>query len=180
MNREEAIRKVEGCLTDYFPIEDYGEVEEIIKALKQESCEDAISRKAMLDYQWYLHGRMSNEENYKLWKFIKDLPSVMLTTEPCEDAVSREAVLAIAGDSCLDLDSYEDTKEFCDEIKELPSVVYTQKTGRWIFVDNAHEHAHCSECDYGNVDLLDGRPHNYCPNCGSFMISEDELSMTHD
>ena len=76
MNREEAIRKVENCLTDYFPIEDYGEVEEIIKALKKEPCEDAISRKAMLDYQQYLQGRMPNEENYKLWKFIKDLPSV--------------------------------------------------------------------------------------------------------
>ena len=76
MNREEAIRKVKGCLTDYFPIEDCGEVEEIIKALKQESCEDAISRKAMLDYQQYLQGKMSNEENHKLWEFIKDLPSV--------------------------------------------------------------------------------------------------------
>lgn len=42
--------------------------------------------------------------------------------DPCEDAVSRQAVLAIARDSCLDLDSYEDTKEFCDEIKELPPV----------------------------------------------------------
>ena len=36
MNKEEAISKVEGCLTDYFPMEDYGEVEEIIKALKEE------------------------------------------------------------------------------------------------------------------------------------------------
>lgn len=44
------------------------------------------------------------------------------------------------------------------------------KTGRWIFVDDAHEHARCSECGYGDVDLLDGRPHNYCPNCGSFMM----------
>lgn len=51
---------------------------------------------------------------------IKDLE--VLEQEPCEDAISRQAVLAIAGDSCLDLDSYEDTKEFCDEIKELPSV----------------------------------------------------------
>lgn len=49
-----------------------------------------------------------------------------------------------------------------------------QKTGRWIFVDKAHEHAHCSECDYGNVDLFNGRPHNYCPNCGTKM-DEDEL-----
>ena len=76
MNKEEAISKVEGYLTDDFPMEDYGEVEEIIKALKQEPCEDAISREAMLDYQQYLYGRMSNEENHKLWEFIKDLPSV--------------------------------------------------------------------------------------------------------
>ena len=36
MNKDEAIRKVESCLTDYFPMEDYGEVKEIIKALKEE------------------------------------------------------------------------------------------------------------------------------------------------
>lgn len=85
MNREEAINKVKGCLTDYFPMEDYGEVEEIIKVLKQEPCEDAISRKAMLDYQQYLHSRMSNEENHKLWKFIKDLPPVTPAPEKCHN-----------------------------------------------------------------------------------------------
>lgn len=42
--------------------------------------------------------------------------------KPCDDCISRSAVLAIAGDSCLDLDSYEDTREFCDEINDLPSV----------------------------------------------------------
>ena len=52
-----------------------------------------------------------------------------LAQEPCEDCISREAVLAIAGDSCLDLDNYEDTKEFCDEIKDLPPVTPIQ---RWI------------------------------------------------
>ena len=50
------------------------------------------------------------------------------------------------------------------------------KTGHWIFVDKAHEHAHCSECDYGDVDLLDGRPHNYCPNCGCRMVEPQERS----
>jgi len=44
-----------------------------------------------------------------------------------------------------------------------------QKTGQWVFVDKAHEHAYCSECGYGNVDLFNGRPHNYCPNCGAKM-----------
>lgn len=52
--------------------------------------------------------------------------------EPCEDAISRQAVLAIAGDSCLDLDSYEDTREFCDEIKELLPVTPQPKMERWI------------------------------------------------
>ena len=44
MNKEEAIRKVESYLTDYFSnfsIKDYKEIEKIIKALKQEPCEDA-------------------------------------------------------------------------------------------------------------------------------------------
>jgi len=108
-------------------------------------------------------------------EIIKNLEEIskILEQEPCENTVSREAVLAIVGDSCLDLDSYEDTKEFCDEIKELPSVVHTQKTGRWIFVDNAHEHARCSKCGYGSVDLFDLKPHNYCPNCGSFMMKNE-------
>lgn len=50
MTREEAINKVQGYLTDYLPIEDYEELDEIIKALEQKPCEDAISRQAMLDY----------------------------------------------------------------------------------------------------------------------------------
>lgn len=29
-------------------------------------CEDTISRQTMLDYQEYLRGKMSNEENYEL------------------------------------------------------------------------------------------------------------------
>lgn len=54
-------------------------------------------------------------------------------------------------------------------IKELEQ---GQKTGQWVFVDKAHEHAYCSECGYGNVDLFNGRPHNYCPNCGAKMDEE--------
>jgi len=47
------------------------------------------------------------------------------------------------------------------------------KTGQWVFIDKAHEHAYCSECGYGNVDLFNGRPHNYCPNCGAKMEEEE-------
>ena len=90
MNKEEAIRTVE---TDYFLMEDYEKVKEIIKALEENPCEDAISREAMLNYQQYLHGRMSNEENHKLWEFIKDLPSVTLTPKwiPVSERLPEQA-----------------------------------------------------------------------------------------
>lgn len=91
----------------------------------------------------------------------------VLEQEPCEDAVSRQAVL-------IELDKYLSGVSFDEKgidvvIKELPPVSPQPKMGQWIFVDKAKEHAHCSECDYGNVDLLDGRPHNYCPSCGTKM-----------
>lgn len=77
MNREEAINKVEGCLTDYFPIEDYGEVEEIIKALKQKPCEDAISRKEAKKLAWDLELETCYD-NEKVVEMLDDLPSVTL------------------------------------------------------------------------------------------------------
>lgn len=98
-----------------------------------------------------------------------------------EDCISRQAVLAIAGDSCLDLDSYEDTKEFCDEIKELPPVIPYQKTlhektGYWT------KDSHCSCC--GKMAAFHiGRcagdacteiyHSDYCPKCGARMLPTD-------
>ena len=54
---------------------------------------DCISRAEMLKYQEYLHGKMSNEENHKLWEFIKELPSVT-PQEPTtkNDLVPRKVV----------------------------------------------------------------------------------------
>ena len=62
MNREETIRKVVGCLTDCYAPDD-GEGEELIEALKQElkqePCDDCISRKALIE-------RINKaEENFK-------------------------------------------------------------------------------------------------------------------
>ena len=45
MTREDAINRVEGYLTDYFPIEDYEELEEIIKALKNPNPFELINTK---------------------------------------------------------------------------------------------------------------------------------------
>ncbi len=52
------------------------ELEQLKGTTKNDLAVDCISRAEMLRYQEYLHGKMSNEENYKLWKFIKALPSV--------------------------------------------------------------------------------------------------------
>ena len=49
MTREEALHRVKGYLTDIIPVENYSEIEEIFKALKQEPCEDVISRQAAID-----------------------------------------------------------------------------------------------------------------------------------
>lgn len=82
-----------------FPLNDHEqegfELDYLGEQLEQEPCEDAISRNAMLDYQQYLHGKMSNEENHKLWEFIKDLPSVTLTRKkdgwiPCSERLPEE------------------------------------------------------------------------------------------
>ena len=70
-------------------------------------------------------------------------------------------------DEIRTVESYKALLEDC--YNDLPFVIQTQRTGQWVFVDKAHEHAHCSECGYGNVDLFNGKPHNYCPNCGAKM-----------
>lgn len=133
MNREEAIRKVKGCLTDYFPMEDYGEVEEIIKALEGNPCIDVVSRQAVLN-----------------------------TLDFADKALDEDRTV----------ETYKELLIAC--YKDLPSIAHTRKLGRWIFDDKVHEHAHCSECGYGNIDLLDGKLHNFCPNCGSFMIDDEQ------
>lgn len=58
---------------------------EKLKEEKANGKEDAISREAMLNYQQYLHGRMSNEENHKLWEFIKNLPSITHISKKCHN-----------------------------------------------------------------------------------------------
>lgn len=48
------------------------------------------------------------------------------------DLINREDVITIATSSCLDLDSYDDTDEFCDEVKELPSAFEGMSNGEVI------------------------------------------------
>lgn len=81
MTREEAIRKVEGCLTDYFPIKDYEKVEEIIKALKEKPCIDVVSRQAVLNTLDFADKALDEDRTVETYKELliacyKDLPSL--------------------------------------------------------------------------------------------------------
>ena len=143
--------------------------------MTREEKERAIATLRWLHDNAFLYFLYSTEEGIK---FATEEGIKALEQEPCEDAISRQAVLVTARNSCADLVSNKDTEIFCDEIKALPPVTSHPKTGEWIFVDKAHEHAHCSECDHGDVDLLDGRPHNYCPNCGAKMVEPHESEVS--
>ena len=68
-------------------------IKEAIKTLEKEPCEDAISRKSMLDYLKYLHGEMPEEE------FVKALPSVTPTRKKeewisCDEKLPKPNELA--------------------------------------------------------------------------------------
>lgn len=56
-----------------------------IAALEQlEPCEDAVSRKAVLDINTQYHGQMPNELNHQIWKDIKALPSAQPEKVKCK------------------------------------------------------------------------------------------------
>ena len=86
MTNKEAIEKLKGILTEateyensvcYVTEEDREPLEMAIKALEQESCEDAISRQAVLEYiegSWAELGHSS--ENELVCQDIKELPPV--------------------------------------------------------------------------------------------------------
>ena len=70
--------------------------------------------------------------------------------------------------------------EIIENLEEISKILEqktsTQETGHWIFTDKTYEYGRCSECGYGIVDLVNGKPHNYCPNCGAKMMGQDALT----
>lgn len=127
MTNEQA-KKFANCLKNNYTI-DFNDMADfcdtVIKALEQQPSDDCVSRKAV-DLLCFKYLKPNNDDNVAFYEHFCDLPPVTPTFPSSEDCVSRQAVLAIAGDSCLDLDNYEDTKEFCDAINELPSVTPTR------------------------------------------------------
>lgn len=143
----------------------------------KDDCEDAISRQAMLEYQEYLHGKMSNEENYELWKFIKALPSVASKTESYEDAVSRKTIEKLKRwRFSYDTDTTVPKSDLfvkLTDLRDLPPVAPARQKGKWVphkaKYDKTASVYECSICHKNNGF----ENSKYCPNCGTEMESEE-------
>lgn len=90
-----------------------------------------------------------------------------------EDAIDRKLVCAFI-DGLISDDG--ERKKGLECIRSMPPVNPQPKTGHWIFDDECKEHGHCSQCGYGSVDLVDGESHNFCRNCGAWMVEPQERS----
>lgn len=108
------------------------------------------------------------------WREAVAVISKWLEQEPCEDCISRQAVLAYIDKMPSELteDGRRTLEEYISDT--LPSITSESKMGYWIFDDEYKEHGHCSECGYGSVDLVDGKPHRFCQSCGVKMIEPRE------
>ena len=99
-----------------------------------EPCEDCISRAEMLKYQQYLHGKMSNEENHKLWEFIKGLPSVT-TERPTGKWIKEKGYLLVYRCSncrkCVYSRESESDEKF-EDLSRLDSYKYCPRCGAYI------------------------------------------------
>ena len=145
MTREEAINKVQGYLIDYLPIEDYEELDEIIKALEKESCEDIMT----------IHTQGLDE----------GIRCAMCTN-------SMKSDRGCDGGCVVNEAMY---KEVMNTIRNhiVPPVTSTRKKGHWI--DHSDEgYVECSNCGSatncdGNIADL-----HFCFSCGAKM-EEDKL-----
>lgn len=160
-----------------------------IKALDQESCEDAVNRtelKKWLDMNFSFGGALRKLELFD--RLDKELPPV--NPQPCENAIGRQAALKTLDDmdNVLDEDrTIENYKELLKECYEvLPPVTSQPKMGRWIhredldFLDEnkvIHRHYMCQDCGFIH-DFLDDHTtqYNYCPSCGLKMVEPHERS----
>jgi len=137
---------------------------EAISALKQEPCEDAVSREMVISKvkELFSMGECYCDE-HAIVGMINEFPSVTQKSIECDDAVSRDAVLDII---CRETEWYD----IRTQIEQLPSV--TQKLGHWIITPFSvtGRHYQCSECKYIHTFTK----FEYCPRCGAEMFEPQE------
>ena len=130
MTKEEAINKIKGYLTDYLPIEDYEEAEEIVKALEQEPCEDCISRQAAIEALDKRFDSIPMEQTTEILLLRKDLRNLP-SAQP-----QRMRGKWIYGEDEYGIDGYH-----CDKCGFFVPWDYTHK-----FIDFIKDYHFCPNC----------------------------------
>ena len=151
---------IEGDGYERHPLPEYYAIETALEALKQEPCEDCVSReKAMAIGEKLFMLPLETEEDVEdafeyFKRQIKDLPPVTPTgykmkpteQESCEDVVSRQEVLEVLKNNRyrfnISQEGYCEGKvlwsenlikdDACKEIEQLPCITPTRKKGHWI------------------------------------------------
>lgn len=186
-------RKCDECGAN--PFEDYC-IKDVAKwlslaleALKQEPCEDAISRKAVLDATVKKNSTwnaITNANGENLEEIINSIPSVSPKLSECEDAISREEANKLVDELARAIDDQNrhypkrgrDIAVIARDIERLPRVTPIRKRGTWI----ANYDAECD--DHGNYPIecsvcgacggLEDYFPNFCHKCGADMRSEQK------
>ena len=140
-------------------------VEEAIKALEQQPCED-----------WYdvPSNEMTLEQARQAVKDLRKKLAEYLEQQPCEDCISRQAVIKLLSYDWANRPAHKAV----ESVKKLPSVTPKEKTAEWYGEDGCKGACEgymsagviCSQCG----EVLCGYIGNYdfCPNCGARMVSE--------
>ena len=124
-----------------------------------------------------------SEEYYELLQKMPDdemtgtMYAIKYAEKPCDDAISRANALEIIAETDITdgLEPVFSGKQVQGLLNDLPPVHTVPKTGHWMrvsmdkYVQHAMAFYRCSECDSDIIGM-----HNYCPNCGCRMESEEQ------
>ena len=181
MTREEAIRWFK---ESPFYHKDHEPFNMAIQALKQEPCEDVVSKKQVItEIKKWWRTALDAKGSPLICEIIKNLPPV----QPKQDCISREQAIEWVDnlrkmDECFGnhKGDYYPLSEVIDRLQNVPSATPQEpRKGHWILNDNQGVQAvgyltyHCSECGreisskyHGKISLLKEYP--YC-HCGADM-----------
>ena len=196
MTRKEAIERIkiilEECIEDedavsYVTSYDADALDMAIKALKQEPCEDCISRQAAIDVLrtcydtetvTYTNGNEYIDYDQAL-DLLNSLPSAQPETHEertethARDLISRQWLMECVNEGWIKFDTDKDENRFIHLVRDIaPSAQPERMRGTWI--DYVNSHCECSVCHtewsyfQNEVECFE-----FCPNCGADMREDD-------
>lgn len=127
----------------------------------QESCEDCVSRQAVLDKKELVELEDGQSFYCISPEDVETLPSV--TSKPKYNT----------SEWCKTCSEYDQDKHCCPRyngvIRKAVEEIKKPKVGHWIFDEILDRNYYCSECKSMGVDYWD-----YCPYCGCRMVKPQE------